>query len=210
MNVVKNDRKTYVDVYFTKIDSGISAAPVFPKERDDEINAVSNERVRLEKYTAWRLLEYALSKSLGMSLLDAELYKEESGKWRSPHLELSISHSGSLAAVVISHSPVGIDVEPLTKSLSDNFAKKNLTENELVEYDALRESHKKEYLLTRWCIKEAVFKKTGGIIFFPSKIDSTKEKFVTNRFTLGTDEYACAVAGSFDEVSPVFRLVEKL
>ena len=210
MNVVKNDKNHYIDVYFAKIDSEISVSPIFPKERDDEINAVSNERVKLEKYTVWRLLEHALSKSLGMSLLDAELYKDGSGKWRSPHLELSISHSGSLAAVVISHAPVGIDVEPLTKSLSDNFARKNLTENELKEYDTLREAQKKEYLLTRWCIKEAVFKKTGGIIFFPSKIDTVKESFVTKRFNLGTEEYTCAVSGSFGEVSPAFNLVEKL
>ena len=210
MNIVKNGKKAFVDVYLTKLDSDIAFTPVFPKERENEINSVSNERVRLEKYTAWRLVEHALSESLGMSLESAALYKDESGKWLSAHLELSISHSGSLVAVVISHAPVGIDVEPLTKSLSDNFARKNLTEGELSAYGSLRESKKKEFLLTRWCIKEALFKRTGGIIFFPSKIDTTKESFVTNRFTLGTEEYVCAVAGDFDEVSPAFKLVERL
>ena len=210
MNIVKNSTISYVDVYVTRITSTLDFNPIFPIERENEINSITNERLKREKYTAWKLLEYAIEKSLDTKIENAELYKDENGKWRSPYFELSISHSESVAAVVISHAPVGIDLEPLYKTLSESFAKKNLTENEYSEYEAQRESQKNEFLLTRWCVKEAVFKRNGGKVFFPSKIDPDKKEIFTTRFVMDANEFVCAVAGVVSEVLPRFSIIEKV
>ena len=210
MNIVKNDTKPYIDIYVTRIVDDLFFKSLSPLERDNEINSISNERLKREKYTAWKLLEYALLKSLDMKIEDAELYKDECGKWRSPYLELSISHSDSVAAVVVSHAPVGIDLEPLSKTLSDGFAKKNLTENEYNKYEAQRESQKNEFLLTRWCVKEAAFKRNGGKVFFPSKIDPDNKEIFTTRFIMSTNEFVCAVAGSLSEASPHLNIIENV
>ena len=84
MNIVKNSTISYVDVYVTRITSTLDFNPIFPIERENEINSITNERLKREKYTAWKLLEYAIEKSLDTKIENAELYKDENGKWRSP------------------------------------------------------------------------------------------------------------------------------
>lgn len=195
MKVYNFEHFKYIDIYIAEVQKSFNFTPVFPKERENEINAVSNERVKREKYSAWRLLEYALFSSLGISTENAEIFKDENGKWLSPKCEFSISHSGTAVAVAISHAPVGIDVEPLGISLPESFAKKKLTDVELSLYISLNDEEKNEFLLTRWCIKEAIFKKGGGLAFCPSKISSEEKNLFEKRFSLNGEEYFCAVSG---------------
>jgi len=184
-----------IDVYFSLIPKSCEIKTVFPKERDEEIQSVNNAEVKKEKYCVWRLLEYALLKSLGIKLCEAGLFKDKSGKWHSSECEFSITHSGSLAAVAISHAPVGIDVEPKDKAVSEGFAKRFLTPDELSLYSSVPSSEKNEFLLTRWCIKEAVFKKSGGEVFAPSSVSTVNVKASVKRVCVENKEYVLALSG---------------
>ena len=194
MNVVNNNTEEFLDIYISTVCEPLSEYRVSHEARDREIASVSNDRVKREKYSAWLLLERAIKESLGMSIEEAELTKEKGGKWISPHFKLSITHSGSLVAVAISHAPVGIDIEPLGRERPITFAKKNLNERELSDYLALSESERDEFLLTRWCAKEAIFKKSGGSLFIPSSIDSYASKTSSSIFTYGFEKYVAVVS----------------
>ena len=196
MNIDIIGDKSAVSVYFSIIPDAAAIGAILPKEREDEIKSVSNERVKREKYFAWRLLEYALSDALGLKLIDAKLFKDKNGKWKSELCEFSISHSASLVAVAISHAPVGIDIEPLGTSRPRGFAKKTLAESELSLFSSLPVSEKDEFLLTRWCIKEAIYKKEGAGVFSPSKIQTNAKGVTERRIFLGEKEYFCAVCAT--------------
>lgn len=188
------DTKNDVSVFFAAIPDNITVKQILPTEREREILSVSNERVRREKYSAWLLLEYAIKSALNITLDNAKLYKGENGKWKSELFELSISHSGSAVAVAISHAPVGIDLEPLGSARPAGFAKKILTEQEYNEYSALPESERNEFLLTRWCIKEAIFKKSDSDIFVPSKTETGVKGITKKLVSISGKEYFIAVS----------------
>ena len=194
MNIDIIGDRSAVSVYFSIIPDTATIGAILPKEREDEIKSVSNERVKREKYFAWRLLEYALSDALGLKLIDAKLFKDKNGKWKSELCEFSISHSASLVAVAISHAPVGIDIEPLGTSRPRGFAKKTLTESELSLFSSLPVSEKDEFLLTRWCIKEAIFKKSDSDIFVPSKTETDVKGITKKLVSIIGKEYFIAVS----------------
>ena len=203
MNTVKNNTKEFLDIYVTTVCDPLVEYHVLHETRDKELCAISNERVKREKYSAWLLLERAVKESLGLSMDEAELTKDKSGKWISPHFYLSISHCTSLVTVAISHAPVGIDIELLGKERPVTFAKKNLNQRELDDYFALGEGERDEFLLTRWCAKEAIFKKDGGALFIPSSVDSYSQSIISKTFSYGFEKYAAVVSTDTD-IKPRF------
>lgn len=190
-----------IDVYILPIPHNDSFKPLFPKERDDEVKSISNLSVKREKYYAWLLLEHALSKTLGLMIEEAELFKDENGKWRSPKCELSISHGDTAVAVAISHAPVGIDIEPTDKDIPEGFAKRFLAEDEYSLFLSIDETKKGSFLLTRWCMKEAIFKKIGNKAFAPSRVSTIGEKVHSKHFCLNGKEYFIAVAHEEGDIS---------
>ena len=200
MKVDKNKEIDKIDIYFAHIPEALKICTVFPKERNDEINAASNERVKREKYAAWLLLEFALRESLGLTLGEAAISKASNGKWNSKKCEFSISHSSSCVVVAISHDPLGIDIEPLGKERSDTFAKKVLTEEEFLLFSSAPDEKKDELFLTRWCAKEAIFKMQGGEAFAPSRIETLTENVITKRLLVSKKEYVYAVACAEDAI----------
>lgn len=68
---------------------------------------------------------------------------------------LSLSHSGSLAAVIISETPSGIDVEETSRSI-EKIMPRFLSEAELKWIQMSADSRMAALLC--WCAKEAVFK----------------------------------------------------
>ena len=197
----------FVDVYVSPIPTSVNFTPLIPKEREQEIKSLSNERVKREKYYAWKLLEYALKNALGVNVADAKIYKSKNGKWKSEFCEFSISHSGSCVAVAVSHAPVGIDIEPLGASRRAGFAEKLLSEDEFLRYSALSDAEKNDFLLTRWCIKEAIFKKGAGAVFVPSKTVEDNEYLFEKRFFLEGKEYFCAVSAKKEHCVRNFEIV---
>jgi hypothetical protein len=73
--------KTVCDVYFSRIPDAPEYDELFPKERNDEVSAVSNEAVKRAKYWAWKTLEYALFRSFGYKIRELDIKKTKSGKW---------------------------------------------------------------------------------------------------------------------------------
>lgn len=78
--------------------------------RDEEICSALNEKVKRQKFFAWKLLQKGLNK-LGFNPLDIEFFKSGNGKWTSNKVNFSISHSEKAVVVAISDLPVGVDVE---------------------------------------------------------------------------------------------------
>lgn len=187
-------QKNFADVYVAEIPHNVIIEEVLPNERNEQIKKASCERVKAEKYFVWRLLEHAISKSLGLTVVDAEFFCDQNGKWRSPRCEFSISHTTSAVAVIISHVPVGIDIEEADRVISPSFAKRFLTADEFSEYSLVSDNKKNAFLLTRWCMKEAIFKKLDGKAFAPSKVSSKSENAFDKRIFLGEKEYVIAIS----------------
>ena len=69
-------------VYMAVIDPNTELTDVYPPQRQSEIDRCSNEGVRLEKYTAWKLLEAAVRQSVGLPMETVAFSKNAYGKWR--------------------------------------------------------------------------------------------------------------------------------
>jgi len=115
-----------------------------------------------------RRLEMLASRSLLMELLGEypTLQYRTNGQPYLPgkNLQLSISHSAEIAAVIIHKKRAGIDVESLGRPV-EKIAHKFLSQK---ERDFIRNSGLPEKMnLLCWCVKEAVFKwqETQGIDF---------------------------------------------
>ena len=153
------DGQPFVTVYYTL---SPSYPPekfwVFSRRRRNEIKKCKNEKVKAEKYYAWKLLEYALSSSLGACVRKIKFYLGDNGKWKCRDYQFSISHSNRVVAVAISNQPVGVDVEKVTLPKTERILDKVLSNEELNEYN-LASERKKSYIFTRfWTKKESIFK----------------------------------------------------
>ncbi len=183
-----------VDVFTARIPDDCKIGAVFPIERNDEINAVTNESARREKYCSWQLLKYALDRSLGLKIENISLSKDENGKWSTPSCYFSISHSHSLLAIAVSRAPVGIDIEALSAPLMPGFDEKVLTEKEKLEYASLTKENKDEYLISKWTAKEAFFKRDGKAAFIPREINIVDNELCVKSIELDSVKYFCSIA----------------
>ena len=197
-----------VDVYIAKIPEGLPISTVIPKQRDEEIRAVSNERVRREKYFVWRLLEYAIERSLGLKMKKIKISKSESGKWRSPSCEFSLSHSEGAVAVAVSRAPVGVDIEAISVRTSERLPERVLTEEELVEYRALSDDMKKEYFISAWTAKEAAFKRSSAVAFEPQKTYGKAAEQKSFSVELDGEKYILAVSTANPEKIKLYESVD--
>ena len=163
-------------------------------ERQNEINAISNERVRREKYYVWKLLEYAAKDSFAKDASNIRFVKSKNGKWSCKDFEFSISHSTEAIAVAVSDSSVGIDVERIRVKRSKKLAEYILTEEEYFEYSDVPDEKSEDFIVRKWCQKEAVFKMQNKARFKPSEIETAEYFCVTKAFDIGDEKYILAVA----------------
>lgn len=143
---------------------------------DYDKNATSKER-RLQEHTvAYNLLKDLLKEHFGLD--NPAIFKTENGKpyVNEPNIYFSLSHTDSLAAVVVADTPVGIDCEkikPKEKEEIKRFASRFFTKNEI---DML---HSSDYSIIDffkiWTGKEAVIKMRGSTSADIKKIDTTLE-----------------------------------
>ena len=197
-----------LDVYIAEIPADITVGEVFPKSRQEEISSCSCERVKREKYCAWRLLEYGLHRSLGKKLEDVEISKSENGKWNSPHVEFSISHSHDAVCVAISRKPVGVDIELLQSKINtERFCERILTDGEIAEYEKLSDS-KLEFLLTKWSQKESLFKLSGEKSFIPKEQNTQKGNVVSKTVSIAGQDYILSVASDTPERLRMFENIK--
>ena len=164
------------------------------EERQAQIDKARSERVKRERYFAWRLLEHALWHSKGKTTSEMELTLSPSGKWESPYIYLSITHSGDLVAVALSNAPVGIDLEPIGSPRPERFAERVLGKEEMAEYRSTEESDRLALIYRKWTEKESLFKKEGGTAFIPKAIDTTQGGVISYELEMNGDIYFLSVA----------------
>ena len=151
-----------LDVYLLPI---ASDAPLPPIE-DPEVAAMPEGEEKRRRAFARLLLEYALFRSLGLTPERAAVHKNADGKPLSERCFLSLSHSGSFAAVALSRKPVGVDLEAKARAIPpDGAARHFLTEREAKAICP-------EKLLMVWTQKEALFKAFGSGRFEPKTIET--------------------------------------
>lgn len=149
---------------------------LFPTERRREIEHQRNPRVRAQKYYVWKLLEYALKQSFGVSLQEAELHRKENGGWGCSLCSVSLSHTDGMVAAAVATSPVGVDVEKLELGRFNQRLARHILTPEEQEYAALLSPEQRPLFYAKaWTGKESLFKRKGDGIFVPDKVCSLRD-----------------------------------
>ena len=152
---------------------------IIPESRKNLINRCKSEKVRNEKYYAWKLLQEAMYLTFSLNMKDVQFHKDRHGKWTCPDCYFSITHSNGVAAVVVANEPVGIDLEKV--DLTRDYQK--------IASKAFLIVEKKDLTVDKffkiWTIKEAYYKslekQTRGFIphdFNTIKIDHVLTKAI--------------------------------
>ena len=145
------------DLYIAPISEEIRCR-LYPPRRQQQLEETKDAAHRLQRYSVWKLLEYALHHSFGLSPEQLEFSLDHRGRWSCKECFFSLSHSRDAVAVAVSRSPIGIDIEALDRPLHPGLPQKILTPAQLAVYATLAESEKHSYLLQRWCAGESLFK----------------------------------------------------
>ena len=183
-----------VDVYISAIDKNEEIGEIANKIRREEIAKISNERVKREKYCAWKLLCHALKNSFGLEAEKLDFIKLDCGAWAVEGAEISISHSDDAIAVAVSTVPVGIDIERVHKPHSNRMAEFIMNERELEIFNSLPDEAKEERLIEIWTTKEAIFKTKKAPAFLPKETDIESYPITTIKFNINDKKYICTVA----------------
>lgn len=192
-NIIKSDDlKEDVLVYTAKIPENCDIDKVYPEARNEEIARVTNYKVKLEKFVAWKLLRHAVMNAFGDELESLKLEKQMSGKWTCDKFYFSISHSHGMVAVAVSKKAVGVDVE-LLEIPKENAIERVLTPLERAELESINEEKRWEFLVETWSKKESLFKAKGEDKFYPSKLDTIGKNIVTKRVKIDNKQYVLSV-----------------
>ena len=195
-----------ISLYIARLPDGAPSEPLSCLQRQAEIDSVSNERVKREKYYVWRLLEYAIKNSLGVDASRLNFAKCENGKWTCEQVEFSLSHSGELLAVAVSQNKVGVDVERIRVKRREGMVEYCLTESEKESY--ILAIDKDEYLIRKWCEKEAIFKLKNENGFRPSNINTAKFFCDTRPVEASIEKYIVSVAAENSDTVEMFDEIE--
>lgn len=182
------------DVYYAHLPHEETIGTVYPVEREREIAACRNARVKREKYHVWRLLEYALESSLGISMRDATPRKNDNKKWVSDACFFSLSHSGDVVAVAVSDAPIGVDVEGTERERYEMIADHIFSDAERAHYEALEENAKMRFVMQAWTQKESLFKRADECVFAPKSYDVLKADVQTHEICVDGRSYFLSVA----------------
>ena len=184
-----------VCVFVAQKQDVLSFGGLFPIKRQTEIDEVSNIEVKKDKYLVWKLLEYALQKSLNVDIKDVKFTKDETGKWLCDKCEFSLSHSKNVVCVAISKRPVGVDIEKINPQ-KDKFLEKILSDEEREDYQKLKEKDKIGFLFDAWTRKESLFKKENIKDFSIKDFRMFSDKVYQQRLTFSDGEYSLSVASN--------------
>ncbi len=164
-------RLPVVDVYIATIPEGENMPPLSCTLRQREIDGISNEKVRREKYYAWKLLEYAFERSFGLKGNDLS-FRKEGDIWLCDKGFFSLSHGDGVLAVAVSRDKVGVDLEKSIPRNIESFVDRVFNSEELKEYESLSEAEKPQFFFRAWTGKEALFKAEHKATFCPVEYDS--------------------------------------
>lgn len=169
--------------------------------REKELARVTNESLRKQKSSTWKLLEYAMLRSLGKKMRDERFSVSKNGKWTCKGLYFSLSHTENWVAAAVSNRPVGVDLEEIAEFLRrepERIARLICTEEELAEQPMPEE------LMRLWMLKESCYKREGKGRFTPVRRAAGEKQARYLRRVPGM-ELALAVAGENVEKLRLYR-----
>ena len=186
-----NKEQAYVVV--RKFPFNVANKKIVPESRENEILGCLSDKVRSEKFYAWKLLEEVLQDKFDRDISEA-YFDDAIGKWKMEGLYFSISHSFNVAAIAVSALPIGIDVERLSADRFENLkVEKILSESEKALPLSL------EDVCTIWSQKEAIFKTLDKLRFVPRDI-VVSEGVQSQIINVGGEEFVLSVASAMSEV----------
>ena len=191
-----------LDVYVAPIPQNARIEKVYPETRYEEIRSCASEKVRIQKYLVWKLLESAVADSFGLNFNSLEFKKDKSGKWSCGKVEFSLSHSANAVAVAVSDKEVGVDIELVRNIPYEKLAQKILTQSERAVFAALEESEREGYILERWTRKESLYKRSVICAFSQADVDG--QAFLTRNIEIQGEKYVLSVCA---EAVKNFRLI---
>lgn len=192
------------DLYIGRIDDPPAFHAVLPEERQAQIEATRNERVKAQRFCAWDTLLKGLRFSRGLEAADAKLSKSESGKWVSESCGISISHCSTAVAAAIADSAVGVDIEPFEDArYREALLFRIATEAERALFPTLSVEQRIAVLWTR---KEAAFKRGGSADTSPVTADAASKIIRTIVIRIDDRDYAVSAAAAEDAVLRVFEV----
>ena len=177
--------------------------PVYPAARQAQLDSTQSENARLQRYSVWKLLEYAVEHSLGIPFESLDLECNE-GKWTCKACFFSLSHCDGAVAVAVSDGPVGVDIEPAGRALSPALSRKILTETELSVYQ--QAENPQAYLLECWCVRESLFK--GGFDGMFETRQSASAPYISGVLTVAGKNFQYAVATPHPEDIKIFTDIQ--
>lgn len=181
-------------IYFSKIFGEIKGE-VYPLERQAEIDESRSEKVKLEKFTVWKLLEVAINDCFSKNISDFNFHKAKNGKWLTKEFYFSLSHTTGVACVAVSKTPVGIDVENLKSFQNKVYRKEAATFNKIAteKENTIYKNPSISLLSELWTKKEAIFKSGKKSVFMPSKIETGDYNAKTFKLNLFGEDYVTSV-----------------
>lgn len=197
-----------VDVYVAALPADHPIGDVDCKARRDEIAAVSNEKVKREKYFVWKLLHYALERSFGAKSKKLEFIKESYGGWSAGDVSFSLSHSKNALAVAVSRTAVGVDIEYVHSPKFEETAERIMNDAELSEYKNTPTEQKENKFIEIWTAKEAIFKYKKTKNFLPHEIDTLSSSFKTDNITVCDENYVWSVATDTPQCVRIFSNID--
>ena len=181
------------DIFVMKIND-LEDVPIKDEKRAEYIEKATDPRTRAERRAAWQLLAIALKASRGIDLSEIEIIREECGRWTSPSVFFSLSHTQGAVAVALADLPVGIDIEEIKERDITALSRRALTECEREELEALPAEDRLTRFYEIWCKKEAYFKTLGADAFVPNKVESAKTNAQSRVIEIDGKRFAVAVA----------------
>lgn len=149
----------YVNSHFDEIDLD-AALLLLPEARRQKALAFRHELGRRQSVAAWLLLRQGCREVFGLDDVPAVAYGEHGKPYfpDRPDLHFNLSHCRTAVACVVSHQPVGIDIENVRKF--DNRLVRYVLSDE--EYRVYAESPQPDLTFAQfWTRKESLLKLTG-------------------------------------------------
>ena len=138
----------------------------------DYVNLSRGEKKIAESKNGRRLLRFAVKAEHGVNLEYREIKKGEYGKpflEKYPDIQFSISHSGSLVAVMLSRFECGVDIQKI-KEVKQGVVRKICNDDELRFIE--NSTDKDRAFITLWALKESYVKAIGkGLSFSLAKVN---------------------------------------
>ncbi|MDU1847407.1 MAG: 4'-phosphopantetheinyl transferase superfamily protein [Niallia nealsonii] len=193
-----------VDIYISELPKGsrkILTTHFFstlPEEYRQKIRSFYKIDDQLRTAIGWKLLNFILINKFQINEQDIVIKTNSYGKpflYGNSNIHFNISHSGNKVVCVVDKSPVGVDIEQMTKINIDELLPL-LTKQEQKIFNNIDSLKKKQSMFYRlWTLKESYLKAKGtGFLesFGPYKIKGSIEDDVVEVEEINTgDSYYC-------------------